>query len=182
MAIERFTDAPEMRGGDWSGATNEPAGGFTVHYSGNGRRYGAGIVDWVVPWLFLIWLHLSAGLGGNLILVIWFINSVIIQSATGGQSIGKMIFGIRLVYVSQRYDEVYAYFCYPSFTRLTVRYFCHFLDLIFFWGILLRPFFNVERRSWADSCVKTSVIQDHRVQLWDVNDMHDDRLSKRRAR
>src|SRR5664279_1817770 len=158
MAIERFTDAPEMRGGDWSGATNEPAGGFTVHYSGNGRRYGAGIVDWVVPWLFLIWLHLSAGLGGNL------------------------IFGIRLVYVSQRYDEVYAYFRYPSFTRLTVRYFCHFLDLIFFWGILLRPFFNVERRSWADSCVKTSVIQDHRVQLWDVNDMHDDRLSKRRAR
>ena len=76
----------------------------------------------MIPWVLLIWLPLHHGIQIGVVgFLIWlFVNSLLIQSS-GGQSIGKMVFGIQLVHVTEVGERKEEYCQLPTFGRTFTR-------------------------------------------------------------
>ena len=172
---ERVVKRSPNTSGNYTGESEGPTGDHVIHYAEKVRIMFAKGFDGAAP---VIVLAPFGHVGINLIFVFWFVNSAWLQGTTS-QSLGKMIVGINLVYESKKYWEHRTYLCVPGVMRCTIRLCCHFIDMILFWG-WLRPLLYPEGRTYADSCVKTSVIRDKRCfPLWTVSEMRENRKAEK---
>jgi uncharacterized RDD family membrane protein YckC len=117
------------------------------------QRMASAAIDWLIPYLALHWWDL----GVYLMVFVWFVNGVVMQSNTG-QSLGKLILGIKVIVpVCDPNDVQTVYSTQPGFARLTARLFAHLIDAFFFIGVI-RLGLNGRRESFADSVCNTLVI------------------------
>ena len=161
--VFRYMPSPGEFGAHWSSESTRAPGSFVVRYPGWFRRVLGGTVDYVIP--FIIATHLG---GFGILLLAGFVlwNSVWEQGRTG-QSAGKMLLGMQLCYLLSDSRDPYDYYCMPGVGRCLFRQMCHALDMPFFFGFF-RAAFNGKGRTYADSCARTVVIRDSRVQIWDA--------------
>ena len=154
---------PHEPGALWSSESTPAPGNFVVRYPGWFRQaVGAVCVDYGLP--FVIAAHLDTlGIWALAAWVLW--NSVWRQGRTG-QTVGKQMLGMRLCYLLGDSRDPYDYYCMPGVGRCLFRQMCHALDMPFFFGFF-RAAFNGKGRTYADSCARTVVIRDSRVQIWD---------------
>ena len=78
------------------------------------------------------------------------------MQGTTGQSLGKRIVGTRLVSAVETGPWEFA-FVYPGIGRCFGRQLAHGLDAIAYVGFI-RPLWQREHRTWADSIAKTVVL------------------------
>jgi len=104
-------------------------------------------------WLPAAVLPVSLQLWGMVVLI--GANSVFMQARTG-QSLGKVILGLQLVWPVRNTDHV-PMGAYPSMLRNAARICLHALDLIFFIG-LFRPLWDWHRQTFADKYTKVLVL------------------------
>ena len=83
-------------------------------------------------------------------------NSVYMQGTTG-QSLGKRIVGTRLVSAVETGPWTFA-FVYPGIGRCFGRHLAHFVDMMVFYLGFIRPLWQREHKTWADSIAKTVVL------------------------
>ena len=130
-----------------------------------GTAFGLKLADWprrtvatAIDVFLTLWL--PGQLPANTVTIVLCLalvgfNSVFMQSRTG-QSLGKVLVGIHLVWPADQDGIVLAY---PPLIRCLLRVVAHALDLILFIGFL-RPLWNSTRQTFADSITKTLVMQD----------------------
>ena len=121
-------------------------------------RVASGLIDYVplaLIWNFFAMVH-AAGLGAVVSIALGLANSVYMQGTTG-QSLGKRIVGTRLVSAVETGPWEFA-FVYPGAARCLGRQVAHILDTIPFYTGYLRPLWQREHKTWADSTAKTVVL------------------------
>ena len=118
--------------------------------------------------------------GGDLAILYIVGNSAIYQGMGGrGQSLGKQIVGIRLCYVSSKYDDWASYYCEVTVIRSCVRFVCHVFDILFFpYALLLRPLARADRRTLADSITRCKLVRDRRIHVFSISEMREERRLK----
>ncbi len=116
-------------------------------------RSAATFIDFAVT----IWLpsRLPGELGFWLAVVLVVLNSIFMQSRTG-QSLGKVLLGLQLVWpIRDENHDIMA--AYVPLGRCTARIVLHVADLIGFIGFL-RRLWDFHRQPFADSWTKTVVL------------------------
>ena len=123
------------------------------------RRMASGAIDYLPLWLifdFLASVH-HGTLGFVIAVGLCLVNSVYMQGTTG-QSLGKRIVGTRLVSAVETGPWEFA-FVYPGVGRCLGRTLVHFfLDSLIFYIGFIRPLWQREHKTWADSIAKTVVL------------------------
>jgi uncharacterized RDD family membrane protein YckC len=120
-------------------------------------RLASGAIDYV-PLLLIVDFFSSMHvvvLGFLITAVLLLANSVYMQGSTG-QSLGKRIVGTRLVSAIETGPWTFS-FVYPGIGRCLGRQLAHGLDSIAYIGFI-RPLWQREHRTWADSIAKTVVL------------------------
>jgi len=120
-------------------------------------RLASGAIDYVPLILivdFFSSMHVVV-LGFLIAAVLLLANSVYMQGTTG-QSLGKRIVGTRLVSAIETGPWTFS-FVYPGIGRCFGRQLAHGLDSIAYIGFI-RPLWQREHRTWADSIAKTVVL------------------------
>jgi uncharacterized RDD family membrane protein YckC len=121
-------------------------------------RLASGAIDYlplVLLYDFFGMAHALA-LGFVVVTALGLANSVYMQGTTG-QSLGKRIVGTRLVSAVETGPWEFA-FVYPGIGRCFGRQFAHVLDSLVFYIGYLRPLWQREHKTWADSIAKTVVL------------------------
>jgi uncharacterized RDD family membrane protein YckC len=121
-------------------------------------RLASGAIDYVPLILivdFFSSMHVVV-LGFLITAVLILANSVYMQGTTG-QSLGKRIVGTRLVSAIDTGPFEFT-FVYPGIGRCLGRQLAHGVDLIVFYLGFIRPLWQREHRTWADSIAKTVVL------------------------
>lgn len=123
-------------------------------------RLASGAIDYLPLGLiynFFAMIHIAV-FGFFVTVVLGLLNSVYMQGTTG-QSLGKRLVGTRLVSAVETGPWEFA-FVYPGVGRSFGRYLAHFVDLLFFPVCigLVRPLWQREHKTWADSIAKTVVL------------------------
>lgn len=164
---------------DIEDAPRKSVGGFTVHNAEGWRVFFAFLINWVAP---IPITGLFGKFSGTLLLLFYIGNSVVYLAMNEGQDIGKQIMGIRLTYVTQRYDEFYAHWCEVTPQRAAVRLVCHCtIDLMLFpYAVLIRPWLRYDHRTYADSITKCTVVRDRRLVVESIEEMKEARRKAER--
>lgn len=121
-------------------------------------RLGSGAIDYV-PLVLIIQLFGSmhaAALGWILGIALLLLNSVYMQGMTG-QSLGKRILGSRLVSAVESGPWEFT-LVYPGPARAFGRELAHIVDVIPFYLGFVRPLWQRQHRTCADSIAKTVVL------------------------
>ena len=121
-------------------------------------RLASGAIDYLPLWLiydFFGMVH-AAVLGFMIATAAGLANSVYMQGTTG-QSLGKRIVGTRLVSAVETGPWTFA-FVYPGPGRCFGRQLAHGLDSLVFYIGFIRPLWQREHKTWADSIAKTVVL------------------------
>jgi uncharacterized RDD family membrane protein YckC len=122
-------------------------------------RMASGAIDYLPLWLifdFFSRVARTAVAGFVLIAVLCFINNGYMQGITG-QSLGKRLVGTRLVSAVETGPWEFA-FVYPGVGRCLGRQLAHFFDSVAFYIGFIRPLWQREHKTWADSIAKTVVL------------------------
>jgi len=121
-------------------------------------RLASGAIDYVplvVIYDFFGMVH-AAVLGFVIATAAGLANSVYMQGTTG-QSLGKRIVGTRLVSAVETGPWTFS-FVYPGVGRCFGRHVAHFVDMMVFYTGFIRPLWQREHKTWADSIAKTVVL------------------------
>lgn len=90
-----------------------------------------------------------------IVLVLFLLNTVFMQGRTG-QSLGKLIVGVQLTRAEPHGSAVA--FSYPGVPLCLARLLAHFVDILSLGIGFLRPAWHPQRRTFADSLMKTVVL------------------------
>ena len=123
-----------------------------------GLRFAAAAIDYVPLYLITALfgaIHLSV-LGWLAAITALGFNNVYMQGLTG-QSLGKRIVGIRTVSAVASGPSSFA-FVYPGVGRCLGRQLAHVVDTFVLYLGWLRPLWNAQYRTWADSIASTVVL------------------------
>jgi len=121
-------------------------------------RLASGAIDYVplvLIYNFFAMIHVAV-FGFFVTVVLGLLNTVYMQGMTG-QSLGKRLVGTRLVSAVETGPWEFA-FVYPGVGRCFGRYLAHFLDAAVFYIGFIRPLWQREHKTWADSIAKTVVL------------------------
>jgi uncharacterized RDD family membrane protein YckC len=121
-------------------------------------RLASGAIDYLPLWvIYELFATIHAALLGFLVaLAATLANSVYMQGTTG-QSLGKRIVGTRLVSAIETGPWTFS-FVYPGAGRCLGRQLAHAVDTFVLYLGWLRPLWQSEHKTWADSIAKTVVL------------------------
>jgi uncharacterized RDD family membrane protein YckC len=141
-------------------------------------RLASGAIDYV-PLILIVDFFSSmhvAVLGFLIAVGLLLANSVYMQGTTG-QSLGKRIVGIRLVSAVETGPWTFG-FVYPGIGRCLGRQLAHGLDSIAYIGFI-RPLWQREHRTWADSIAKTVVLDRTSAYEYEINERQPGEVTSR---
>jgi uncharacterized RDD family membrane protein YckC len=121
-------------------------------------RMASGAIDYLpLALIYDLFGMLHAAVPGFVITAaLGLANSVYMQGTTG-QSLGKRIVGTRLVSAVETGPWEFA-FVYPGIGRCFGRQLAHAIDSLVVYLGYLRPLWQREHKTWADSIAKTVVL------------------------
>jgi len=152
---------------NWDSSYDRPAvSNQNFDYAGFPRRAAGAVIDYAIPFFLFAWLPGHYGFKiGFIGFWIWVvINSVVIQSQSGGHSLGKIVFGTQVVHITEVGEYRQEYAQRPTWGTLLLRQFAHIVDMATLWG-WLRPLKHDQYRTYADSLAATIVIRSGTAEL-----------------
>jgi uncharacterized RDD family membrane protein YckC len=133
-------------------------------------RLASGAIDYVplvVIYDFFGMVH-AAVLGFVIATAAGLANSVYMQGTTG-QSLGKRIVGTRLVSAVETGPWTFT-FVYPGVGRCFGRHLAHFVDMMVCYIGFIRPLWQREHKTWADSIAKTVVLDRRSASVYEIRE------------
>ena len=152
----------------------EPTNWRGLAYAPWPLRAIGGFVDYIAPWLIVSWL--ASHIGGDAIggigviaLTVFFVFNLIIAQGLSGRTFGKFFTGTRCcsLITTAHGDE---YCQYPGIGVAFARTVSHVIDMIFLWG-WLRPLWQQDHRTFADSAAGTVVVMDKKTQIYTAKEL-----------
>lgn len=151
----------------WDDSSERPARSNQNYvYASWGRRAGGAVIDYLAPWFVFFWMTAADHVtGGTIAFLLWVgVNSVVIESQSGW-TIGRIVFGTQLVYLTKVGQQQEEYAQLPTFGRVVWRLVAHLVDTgLLLWG-WFRPLTDAHHRTYADSLASTIVVRSGTVEL-----------------
>ena len=106
---------------------------------------------------------------GVIALTVFFVFNLIIAQGLSGRTFGKFFTGTRCcALVTTAHGDEYCQ--YPGIGVAFARTVSHVIDMIFLWG-WLRPLWQQDHRTFADSAAGTVVVMDKKTQIYTAKEL-----------